>query len=138
MALFGVNAAFSSAASCWQSFSASGSLVKVLLQDELRSDGIYAFSLNAAQTALGFHRGEALVDAFYRQVKVALQLAGKALYTSRERMLAVGCDRQSNHQLGGAPLGHQSSDAVEAGRGDRRQRMRSAQLRLADCHSNTL
>src|SRR4051812_15809034 len=120
MAVFGPMCGLSSAMSCAQSFSASGSLVKVLLQDQLRGDGVYRFVLHAAQAALRFNRGVTLVDPSNRQAEAPLELAREALDASRERMLAVGGDRQPHNQLSGVPLGHQLADTVETGRRNRR------------------
>src|SRR3954469_19545593 len=108
MALFGVSLGRSSAASCSQSFSGSGSFsgsVKVLLQDQLGGDRIYRLLLDAAQPTLRFDGRETLVDARDRQVIAAFQLAGEALYAPRERMFAVRCHRQPDHQLRRAPFG---------------------------------
>src|SRR6478609_4957659 len=129
---------FSSVTSCAQSSSASGSLIKVLLQNQLRGDGVYRLVLHAAQAALGFDRAVTLVDPSHRQAEAPLELAREALDASREGMLAVGGDRQPHNQLSGLPLGHQLADAVETGRRNRRQRMRGAELRLPHCYSNTL
>src|SRR5678815_4077952 len=69
IAVFGPTRGLSSRTSSWQSFSASGSLSKVLLQDELRRDGVDGFFLHAAQAAFRLDRSEALVDARHRQVE---------------------------------------------------------------------
>src|SRR5438105_4941895 len=82
--------------------------------------------------------GIELVDSRYRQMKAAFELAREPLDTLGERVLAVGADRQTDHQLGRPPFADQLGNRIEAGRGDRRQRMRGAKLRLADGHSNAL
>src|SRR3954465_5853329 len=138
MTVFGVMFGLSSAASCWQTFSASGSLVKVLLQDELRGDRIDALSLRAAQPALRLDRRKALVYAGHRKPEAPFELAREALDFLRQRMLAELRHRQADHDLRRAPFGEQFSDAVETRRRYGRQRMRGAQFRLADCHSNAL
>src|SRR6266850_6094029 len=132
MALFGPRRGCSSAASCSQSFSASGSLAKVLLQDQLGGDRIDRLLLYAAQPALGLDRAEALVDPCHRETKAPFELPREALDAPRERMLAVRRDRQADHQLPGLPLLHQPPDGIESGRGDRRQRVGGAELRLPD------
>src|SRR5512134_2733963 len=73
IAVLGPMRGLSSAASCSHSFSASGSFVKVLLQDQLGCHGIDGLLLHAAQTVLSFHRGVALVDARHRQLEAALE-----------------------------------------------------------------
>src|SRR5438067_7968830 len=142
MALFGPRRGRSSATSCRQSFSASGSgvthLSKILLQDELCGHRIDALALRAAQTTLRFHRTEALIDALYREMKSALELPREALDPLGERVFALLGDRQADHELRGLPFLYQASDGLEARRGDRCQRMRRAELGLPDCYSNTL
>src|ERR1041385_2248514 len=122
--------------SCSQSFSASGSLVKVLLQDQLSGHGIDCLVLHAAQPAFGLDRGEALVASRDRQAEAALELAREALDAARERMLARLAHRQADDQPDGLPLRHQAFDLIDFR--DRRQGMRGAQLGFTDCNSNTL
>src|SRR5439155_20460371 len=128
--------------SCWQSFSASGSGVthfsKVLLQDELCRHRIDALALRSAQTALRLYRTETLIDALHGEMKPALELPREALDPFGERVFALLGDRQADHELRGLPFLHQASDGLEARRGDRRQRMRRAELGLADRYSNAL
>src|SRR6267378_4370975 len=128
----------SSATSCWQRFSASGSFMEILLQQQLGGDRIDRLLLHAAQQALGLDRAEALIDARHGQVKPALELPREPLDPLGERVFALLCHRQADDQLGRAPFGDQLSNMVESRGGDRRQRMRGAELRLADCYSNTL
>src|ERR671936_1021812 len=138
IALLGVRCGRSSAASCSQSFSASGSFIEVLLEQELRGDRVNTLALEAAQTALRFHRAEALVDASHREVKTAFELAREALDALRQRMLAIGGDRQADDELRRPPFGDQPGNGLEAGSGDRGERMRGAELGLAHPYSNTL
>src|SRR6267378_8136782 len=74
IALFGVRRGRSSAASCSQSFSASGSFMEILLEQELRGDRVDALALHAAQAALRRHRAEALVDASHGEVEATFEL----------------------------------------------------------------
>src|SRR5258706_756509 len=134
--VFGPTSGFSTRASSWQRFSASGSLVKVLLQDQLRRDGIDRFPLHAAQPPLRLDRGEALVDARHRQVEAPFELAREALDALRQRMSALVGDRQADHEMRRAPLRNQGLDLLEAR--DRRKRMSRSQFRLPDCNSDTL
>src|SRR6185312_7683344 len=107
MALLGVRRGRSSRASSSQSFSASGSFMEVLFQQELRSDGVDALALHAAQAALGLDRAEALVDASHRKAIAAFELAREALDALRQRMNAVRCHRQADHQPRRPPLANQ-------------------------------
>src|SRR2546426_5897401 len=138
MALFGPSRGRSSATSCSHNFSASGSFAKVLLQDELCRHRIDALALHSAQTALRLYRTETLIDALHGKLKPALELPREALDPFGERVFALLGDRQADHELRGLPFLHQASDGLEARRGDRRQRMRRAELGAADCYSNTL
>src|SRR5689334_7581162 len=73
MALLAPMRGLSSATSCSHSFSASGSLGKVLFQYELRGDRVYGLLLHAPQAMLGFNRGVALVHPCHRQLEAPLQ-----------------------------------------------------------------
>src|SRR5262252_4812259 len=136
MAVFAPTSGFSSRTSCWHSFSASGSFVKVLLQNKLSSDRVDRLLFHAAQPALRFHRREALVDSRDWQTKTSFEAPREFFHLFRERMLARFADRQSDDQLLRVPLLHQGMNLVEAG--DRVERMRRLQLGLPDCNSNTL
>src|SRR6267378_7331842 len=138
IALFGVRRGRSSAASCSQSFSASGSFMEILLEQELRGDRVHALALHAAQPALGLYRREALVHARHRDTEAAFERARKALDALHERMLAVGGDRQADHELRRTPLTDQFGNRVESRSSDRRQRMRRAELGFSYCHPNAL
>src|SRR5262245_50994683 len=127
---------FSSRTSSWQTFSASGSLVKVLLQDELSGDRIDSLLLDAAQAALRFDRGEALVDARHRQAEGAFQPPCEFLDLLGERVLALLANRQTDDQTCRMPLFHQRIDFFELR--NRLKRMNRFQFRLSDCNSNTL
>src|SRR5512138_1228590 len=104
IAVFGPMRGRSSPASCSHSASASGSFVKVLLQDELRGDRVDAGLLYAAHAPFRFDRAEALVDASDGEAEAAFQLAREALDAPGERMLAVRGDRQADHQLRRLPF----------------------------------
>src|SRR6476659_4127744 len=110
MAVFGPTSGFSSFTSAWQSFSASGSFIEVLLQDELRRDRVDRFFLHALQFGFGLHRSKALVDARHRQAKAPLELAREALHAPRERMLAGLPHRQPDDQASRFPLLHEFLD----------------------------
>src|SRR5258708_39521975 len=142
MALFGPSLGRSSAASCSQSFSASGSGVtqfsKVLLQDQLRSDGVDRLVFYAAQAAFRFDRVEALIDARHRQSKASLELAREALHAPCQRMLAVRGDGQPDDDLCWPPFANQFRNGLKPRGGNRGQRVRRAELRLADCYPDTL
>src|SRR5258706_156304 len=77
-AIFGERRRRSSAASCSQSFSASGSFMEVLFEQELGGDRVDPLALHSSQSVLGFHRGIALVDTSHRQMKAAFELAREA------------------------------------------------------------
>src|SRR5687768_15938079 len=96
MAVRAVIRPFSSPASWAHSFSASGRLfIEILLEDQLRRDGVYGLFLRPAQRALRLDRGEALFDARHRQAEAALELARETLDALRERMHAALRDRQA-------------------------------------------
>src|SRR3954468_24379134 len=88
IALFGPMRGLSSAASCSQSASASGSFIEVLLQDELRRDGIdLAFcGTGAAQARRGLRGGIAFVYARHRELEAPLQLPRKVFGLARHRV----------------------------------------------------
>src|SRR5262249_52361374 len=78
IALFGPMRGRSSAMSCAQSASASGSFIEVLLQEKLRRHRVdLAFPRPAfgspSQTRLRLRRRVALVDAPHRQLEAALE-----------------------------------------------------------------
>src|SRR5688500_8403572 len=102
MALFGPMRGLSSAASFSQSSSASGSFIEVLLQYELRRDRVDRLLLQAAQLALGFDRGKALVHARHRQLEAPLEAPREVFGLPRHpvRRTGRGC-RQPDHQTGG-------------------------------------
>src|SRR3954468_19916069 len=147
IALFGPMRARSSAASCSQSASASGSFIEVLLQDELRRHRVDlafprpacpAFACpRASQPGLRFGGGIALVYARDRELEAPLQPARKVLGLPRHRMrLALRRGRQAHHQRSGLPFADERLDLFEAGH--RRQWMRRAQLGLADGNADAL
>src|SRR6185436_12885674 len=104
---------FSSRTSSWQSFSVAGGLVKVMLQDELRRYRIDGFVFHAAQAALRFHRGKALVDARHRQAEAAFQPPREFLDALRQRVLAALAHRQADDELRGTPFLHQGMNLLE-------------------------
>src|SRR6267143_228851 len=112
--------------------------MEVLLEQELGGDRVDALALHAAQAALRCHRAEALVDASHGEVEATFELAREPFDALRQRMLAIGRDRQADHELRGTPLADQPGNRVEPRRGDRRQRVGGAELGLADRYSNTL
>src|SRR5947199_4800782 len=112
---------FSSRTSSWQSFSASGSLVKVLLQYQLRGDRIDRFLFHAAQPAFRLDRGEALVDARDRKMETTFELPSEFFHSLRQRMLARLADRQADDQSCRTPFLHQGMNLFDAR--DRFQRM---------------
>src|ERR1044071_7245124 len=139
MALFGPMRGRSSAASCWQSASASGSFIEVLLEEKLRRDRIdLAFSgTGAAQPRTGLRGRMAFVYARPRQLEAALEAAGELLGAARHGVrLARPRHRQAGHQVGRLPLCHQRCDLFKARH--RAERMGGAQLGLADGDSNAL
>src|SRR4051812_7478788 len=113
MAVFGPIRGLSSAASFWHSWSTSGSLVKVLLQDQLRGhrvDGALfsTLLLHASKARLRFNRRIALVDARDRQLEALLEAAREILGLASHRMGdALDRRRQANHQRRGLPLVNQ-------------------------------
>src|SRR2546429_7043484 len=72
MAVCGPIRALSSPTSCAHSCSASGSFMKVLLEDELRGHRINRLVLDAAKTTFRLHRGEPLVDSRNGQLEPPL------------------------------------------------------------------
>src|SRR5258708_22021581 len=135
---FGPSCGRSSAASCWQSFSASGSLTKVLLQYELGSDRVHRALLHAAQPALRLDGAETLIDARDRKTEPTFELAREAFHPLRQRMFAIRCHGQTDDELRGPPLFDQAADGAAARRRHRRQRMRRPALALPHCYSNAL
>src|SRR5512145_2478679 len=137
MALFGTMRGFNSAASFSQSSSASGSFIEVLLQYELRRHGVHRLSLQAAQLALGFDRGEALVHARHRQLEAPLEPPREVFRLPRHLVrLAARRRRHADHQTGRAPFVDEFLNLVKVA--DRRKRVRGVQLGLADRDANTL
>src|SRR5512145_1986189 len=135
MPVFGVMRGRSSAASCSQSFSASGSLVKVLLQDQLRRDRVDRLVLYAFEARFRLHGSVALVDARHRQLEALLQAAREVLRLARHLVrLSLGGSRQADDQRGRLPFLDERLDIPELG--NRRQRMRGAQLRLPYRNAN--
>src|SRR5258708_12876457 len=100
---FGPSCGRSSAASCWQSFSASGSLTKVLLQYELRGHRVHRALLHAAQPALRLDGAETLIDARDRKTEATFELAREAFHPLRQRMFAIRCHRQTDAHLPSLP-----------------------------------
>src|SRR5688572_29548128 len=111
MALFGPTRGLSSAASFWQSSSASGSFIVVLLQYELRRDRVDRHLLQAAQLALRLHRGEALVDARHRQLEAPLEPSREVFGLPRHLVrLAARRSGQPHDEAAWLPFLHQLLD----------------------------
>src|ERR671931_4548 len=104
----------SSAASCSQSFSASGSFMEILFEQDLGGERVDALALHAAQAALGLQRTEAFIDARHRDVEAAFELAREALDALGKRMLAIGGDRPPDDEPRRPPLADQPGNGVEA------------------------
>src|SRR3954447_17532936 len=142
IALFARMRGRSSAVSCSQSASASGSFIEVLLQEKLRRHRVdLAFFCppypGASQPGLRFGRGMALVYARHRQLEAALKPAREVLGLPRHRMrLALRGRRQAHDQRSGLPLADEQLDLIEARHC--RQRMRRAQLGLSDGDADAL
>src|ERR1043165_2721402 len=136
MPVLGPMRGFSSRTSSWHSFSASGSLIKVLLQDELRRHGIDRLLLHAAQPAFRLDRGKAFVDPRHRQAESPFEAPRELFDPLRQRVLASLANRQPDHELRRFPFRNQLFDLRKFR--NRGQRMSATQLRLADCNSNTL
>src|SRR5688572_3735653 len=127
----------SSAASCWQSFSASGSFIEILLQYELCGDGIDRLFLQAPQLRFRFNGGVALVHSLDGKLEAPLQAAREVLGVARHLVrLALRRGRQPDHQRCRLPFLYQKLDVPELGNGG--QGMRGAELRLSHCNANTL
>src|SRR5918999_724549 len=137
MPVFGPMRGLSSTTSWSQSFSASGSLIKILLQDQLRGDRIDRLLLQSAQPVLGFNRCKALVDARDRQLETPLEPPREVLGLARHPVrLALGGREQPHDQTGGFPLLDQLLNLEKIR--NCRQRVRGAKLRLPDCNADTL
>src|SRR5687767_9710007 len=99
MPVFAPMRGLSSATSCSHSFSASGSLVKVLLQDELRGHRIDRFVLQATQLGFRFYGGVALVHARHRQLEALLEAPREILGLLRHLVrFALYRGRQADHE----------------------------------------
>src|ERR1041384_1614272 len=144
MALFGPMRGRSSAVSCAQSASASGSFIEVLLQEKLRRHRVdlafrcLAFACRrASQPRLRFGGRVALVHARHRQLEASLQATGGILRLACPGMrLPRDRPRQADHEMARLPLRDEGFDLFEAR--DRAQRMGGAKLGLADGDANAL
>src|SRR4051812_13552735 len=142
IALFGPMRGRSSAASCSQSASASGSFIEVLLQEKLRRHRVdLAFFCppypRASQPGLRFGGGIALVYACHRQLEAPLQPARKVLGLPGHRMrLALRRGRPAHDERSRLPLADERLDLIEARHC--RQRMRRAQLGLSNGDADAL
>src|SRR5690349_20633453 len=137
MALFGPMRGLSSFTSCSMRCSASGSLVKVLLQNQLGGHRIHFLVLDSLQAAFRLHRRVALVDPRHRLLELSFQPAREIFRLPRHRMrLALRGSGKTHDQGPGLPLRDQRLDLLETR--DGRQRVRGAQFWLADCYTNTL
>src|SRR5712691_6699294 len=136
MAVCGPICALSSLESCAHSCSASGSFMKVLLEDELRGHRIDRLVLDAAKTALRLHRGKPLVDSRDGQLEPPLQLPREPFNAPGKRMRAMLAHRQADDQSRRAPF---RNELFYLGKTcDGRQRMRGGELGLANCDANAL
>src|ERR1700730_9320115 len=110
IAVLGPTRERSSAASCAQIFSASGSgFTEILLQYQLRRDRVdRRFRLAAFQAPFGFDGTESFVDSRDRQAKRARELPREAFHPARERVLAPLRDRQPDRQAPWLPFAHQA------------------------------
>src|SRR3989337_2509267 len=107
MALAGPMRLRSSAASCAQSASASGSAaMEILLEDQLRSDRVDGPALGAAQPAFCLRRRVALVHGLHRQAKTARELAREAPHALGEHVLAALGDPPPDPPRGPPPSLH--------------------------------
>src|SRR3954452_19558002 len=144
IALFARMRGRSSAVSCSQSASASGSFIEVLLQEKLRRHRVDlafpcpAFAYRgASQPGLRLGGGIALVYARHGQLEAPLQPARKVLRLPRHRMrLSLRRRGQAHDQRSGLPLPDERLDLVEAR--NCRQRMRRAQLGLPNSDADAL
>src|SRR4051812_13986155 len=107
MAVFGPTRGFSSRTSSSQSFSASGSFVKVLLQNELGGDRVDRLLFHAPQPTLCFHRSKAFVDARHRQMEATFELPREFFDSLGEGVLALLAHRQPHHELCRLPFFNQ-------------------------------
>src|SRR5712691_1544750 len=136
MAVCGPIRALSSPTSCAHSCSASGSFMKVLLEDELRGHRIDRLVLDSAQAALRLDRSEALIHPCDRKPEPPFQLSREALDAPGQRMFAVLAHRKTDDQSRRAPFRNELFYLGETC--DGRQRMRGGELGLADCDANAL
>src|SRR5687767_12084199 len=137
IAVFGPMRGLSSPASCSQIFSASGSFIEILLQYELRRDRVDGLVPDTAQAALGLHRREALVDARHGQLEAPLKAPREVLGLARHGVrLALHRGRPPDHECRWMPFLDQLFYLGKLRH--RGQRMRGAQLGLADRHANAL
>ena len=96
-----------------------GGVVEKALQNERGGDGVdVALAQRAldhlAQLALGFDRGERLVDQHHRQAVAGRQPPREARRAPRERVLgAVGMPRLPDDERGRAPFGLEPVDRGE-------------------------
>src|SRR3954462_5279179 len=142
IAVFGPMRGLSSAASFWHSWSTSGSLVKVLLQDQLRGhrvDGAFFTTLlfDTSKARLRFNRRIALIDARDRQLEALLEAASEILGLASHRMGdTLDRRRQAPPERGGLPLGNQFFYLGKNSYG--RKRMGRAELGLAHGDADAL
>src|SRR3954465_4565191 len=143
MAVLSVTRSASCLASASQSFSASGKLIEILLEHELRGDRVHRQLVPApAQAAFSLHGRIALIDLCDRQPEAALKAARKALgLPSDEMRFALRGERPPDDEARRLPFLHQlfyRRKARIARSSYCRQRMRGAQLGFPDCHADAL
>src|SRR5262249_24077620 len=122
IALFGPMRGRSSAVSCAQSASASGSFIEVLLQEELRRHRVdlafrcLAFACRRpSQTRLRFGGRVALVHPRHWQLEASLEATGEILRLACHGMrLAFDRHRQADHEMARLPLRDEGFDIFEA------------------------
>src|SRR5688572_16731995 len=135
MALFAPMCGRSSAASCSQSFSASGSFMEVLLQEKLGGNRVHRLPLGAAQPAFRLDRAVALVNPRDRQLERALQPPREIFRAPRDVVrLAARRGRSTDDQRSRCPFLYQARNFIKAL--NRAERMRRAEFGLADCDTN--
>src|SRR2546430_15322707 len=136
MAVCGPIRALSSPTSCAHGCSASGSYMKVVLDDELRGPRINLFVHDAAKTTFRLHRGDPLVASRNGQLDPPLQPPRESFNAPGKRMRAVLAHRKADDQPRRAPFGYELFYLGKTC--DGRQRMRGGELGLPDCDANAL